>query len=282
MKPPASTLAYIIAAVSVTAAFNVATPAKAQTSSASGAGEIGKQIATSGAGAAAACASCHGPQGEGMAASNFPRIAGQPHAYLARQLTSYANGNRNNPVMSPIAKALTEQQIAAVSIYYASLEAPSKPATTATPPKRGQTLADLGDEKIGVQGCINCHGPGGIGQPPLYPYLAGQYMGYLVTALGEWKSGARKTDPSKQMNLIAQRLSDDDMKSVAAYYAAQPAPPPTEKLVNIPAGSAARPVAPGPQPGQPSPPTKGVGVEQGPGTPGTGESQQTPGGQQTR
>jgi cytochrome c553 len=281
MKPSASTS--IIAALSVMAVLNVAAPAHAQTASAGASSQdMGKQIATSGAGGAAACAGCHGPQGEGMAASNFPRIAGQPHAYLARQLASYANGNRNNPVMSPIAKALTKEQIAAVAIYYASLEAPSKPAAAVTPPKRGLQLANIGDEKIGVQGCVNCHGPGGIGQPPLYPYLAGQYMGYLVTALGEWRSGARKTDPSKQMNIIAKRMSDADIKAVSAYYAAQPAPPPTEKRVNIPAGSAARPVAPKPQAAQPGAPTKGVGVEQGPGTPGTGESQQTPGGQQTR
>jgi cytochrome c553 len=278
MKPSA----FLFAALSVTAAFNVATPAQAQTPSAGGARETGKQIATSGASGAAACASCHGQQGEGMAASNFPRIAGQPHAYLVRQLASYANGSRSNPIMAPIAKALNEQQIAAVAAYYASLEAPSKPAAKAPPQKRGQQLADIGDERIGVQGCVNCHGPGGIGQPPLYPYLAGQYAGYLTTALGEWKSDARKTDPSKQMNLIARRMSDSDIKSVSAYYAAQPAPPPTEKRVNVPAGSAARPVAPAPQAKQPAPPTKGVGVEQGPGSPGTGESQQSPGGQQTR
>lgn len=262
MKHPAS----IIAALSVTAALNIAAPAQAQAQAPSAAGQadIGKQIATAGAAGVAACASCHGQRGEGMAASNFPRIAGQPHAYLARQLTSYANGNRANPVMTPIAKALTPEQIAAVSVYYAALEAPSMPAA-AKFPKRGQILANIGDENIGVQGCANCHGPGGIGQPPLYPYLASQYMGYLVTALGEWKSGARKTDPSKQMNIIAQRLSDADIQAVSAYYAAQPAPPPEPKRMNVPAGSAARPVAPpaGAPGTKPSVPTQGIGTEQG-------------------
>jgi cytochrome c553 len=214
-----------------------------------------------------------------MAASNFPRIAGQASLYLARQLSAYANGNRNNPVMTPIAKGLTPQQIEAVSAYYASLAAPSpKPPSKAAAgvPKRGQLLAEIGDEKIGVQGCANCHGPGGIGEPPSYPYLAGQHPGYLVTTFGEWKSGARKTDPSQQMPMIAKRLSDEDVKAVSAYYAAQPAPPPATQRANIAAGTTARPAAPAPQTsGQSSVPTQGVGVEQGAATSG---GEQGPGG----
>jgi cytochrome c553 len=123
----------IIAALSVAAAWTIATNAHAQAPSTDGSdSNAGKQIATGGApNGVAACASCHGAQGEGNAASNFPRIAGQPQAYLARQLRSYANGSRVNPIMGPIAKALTPQQIDAVSSYYAALAAPSsKPVTT--------------------------------------------------------------------------------------------------------------------------------------------------------
>jgi cytochrome c553 len=242
--------------------------------------DTGRQIATSGAPGAAACASCHGAQGEGMAASNFPRIAGQPQAYLARQLTLYANGTRNNPIMTPIAKGLTPQQMEAVSAYYAALVAPApKPPTKAAAQalKRGLILANTGDEKIGVQACANCHGPGGVGQPPNYPSLASQHGGYLVATLNDWKSGARKTDPSQQMNVISQRLSTTDMTALAAYYATQPAPPPATQRVNIPAGSAARPAAPGTGAGAQAdtPPVKGIGSEQGAATSG---GNQGPGG----
>jgi cytochrome c553 len=215
-----------------------------------------------------------------MAASNFPRLAGQTQSYLSRQLKSYADGSRSNPIMQPIAKGLSPQQIDAVAAYYASLATPSaKPAAKLSDQaqKRGQTLATVGDEKIGVQGCANCHGPGGTGEPPTYPYLAGQHAGYLSTALGEWKSGARKTDPSQQMNLIAKRLSDDDIAALAGFYAAQPAPSPAMARANIPAGSAARPAAPGGGPGtQPSVPVPGVGTEQG--APTTGGAQGPGGG----
>ena len=98
-----------------------------------------------------------------------------------------------------------------------------------------------------VQACANCHGPGGLGRQPVYPYLAGQHAGYLTAAMGEWKNGSRKTDPSGQMPHVAQQLADGDVAALAAYYSAQPAPPSSSKLVNIPAGSSQHPaVTPGP------------------------------------
>jgi cytochrome c553 len=237
----------------------------------------GMQIANSGTpDGVAACASCHGAKGEGNAASGFPRIAGQSQSYLAHQLTSFANGSRDNPIMAPMAKKLTPQQIDAVSAYYAQLEAPS--TSSAAPPaaqqKRGQTLAAIGDDKIGVQSCANCHGPGGSGEAPTYPYLAGQHAAYLKASLNAWKGGGRKTDPSQQMPMIAKRLSDSDITAVSAYFAAQPAPKPVGQRVVVPRGSAARPAAGGgTQSG--STPVQGVGSEQGAATEG---GSQGPGG----
>jgi cytochrome c553 len=264
---------FIIASVPV--ALAILAPAHAQPQPAAG-GAMGQQIATSGAPGVAACASCHGARGEGNAASNFPRIAGQGEGYLARQLMAYADGSRVNPIMTPIAKGMNQQQIDAVSLYYAALQAPSPQTAAAKADKmqaRGRTLANIGDDSIGVQSCANCHGPAGIGEPPNYPYLASQYSGYLTTALGEFKNGTRKADPSQMMNIISKRLSDADIKAVSAYYAAQPAPPPAAKRANIPAGSALRPVMPssGGPGGQPSVPVQGTGVEQGAPTTGGGQ-----------
>ncbi|WP_052452579.1 c-type cytochrome [Noviherbaspirillum autotrophicum] len=243
-------------------------------------GNAGMQIANSGApqNGVPACASCHGAKGEGNAASGFPRIAGQPKTYLAHQLAAYAGGSRNNAVMAPVAKALTQQQIDAVATYYATLP-PAAPAASAQASgqddkgdkgdKRGQMLAAVGDEKLGVQGCVNCHGPGGAGEAPTYPYLAGQHKSYLAAAMGEWKSGARNTDPSMQMNMIAKRLSDSDIAALAAYFSSQP--PSQLDRGNTPA--AAVPSAQGTQAG--TAPVRGTGSEQGAATSG---GSQGPGG----
>ena len=219
----------------------------------------GQQIAASGAAnGVTACVSCHGANGEGNAGGGFPRLAGQSQYYLSKQMAAFASGSRNNPIMSPIAKAMNEQQMRDVSAWYASVETSSAGAVGTgqagnassgaggTVNKgggkvgsgdRGQTLASVGDESKRVQACANCHGPNGAGEPPPYPYLAGQHASYLKAAMAEWKSGARNTDGSGQMPSIAKALSDADVEALANFYAAQPAPPPAGKTLNIAAGS---------------------------------------------
>jgi len=171
------------------------------------------------------CALCHGAQGQGNATNGTPRIAGQPQTYLERQLAAYADGRRENEVMTAIARQLEPEQRAAFAAYFAGLRAPAgKPARAAAANARGRTLATRGDQALNVQACQDCHGPGGTGFGNVVPYLAGLDRGYLETALGEWRSGSRKTDPSRQMNQIAGNLGDADIKALAAYFANQRPP----------------------------------------------------------
>lgn len=255
--------------------------------------QAGQQLATAGAPdkGVTACLGCHGAQGEGNAAGGFPRIAGQSHAYLAKQLGAYANGARVNPIMQPIAKAMSAQQIRDVSAYYASLgDAPAAltsvssvggAAKAAANAERGRVLSEIGDDSKEVQACANCHGPGGLGKQPAYPYLAGQHASYLTAAMVEWKNGSRKTDPSGQMPHVAMQLADADVAALSAYFSAQPAPPSAAKLVSIPAGSSEKPVV-DPGPGAPGPTgpggstIRGTGTEQG--APTTGGAQGPGGG----
>jgi cytochrome c553 len=247
--------------------------------------EAGEQIATKGATNVAACASCHGAKGEGMAASGFPRIAGQSAYYIGKQLAAYANGARVNPVMEPIAKGLNAQQIRDVSAYYALLGGGAAPVASAPAKARGadraRKLDSVGDAAKSVQACVNCHGPAGTGEPPSYPYLAGQHAGYLTAAMAEWKSGARKTDMSGQMPHIAHQLSDADVAALSAYYSAMPPPPPATQRINVPVGSALRPAVAA-APGAPGPKAPGAAGVQGTGTeqgsPLTGGSQGSGGG----
>jgi cytochrome c553 len=174
----------------------------------------------------AGCAACHGAQGEGNVQLGAPRIAGQPQPYLQRQLEAYADGRRDHPVMAPIAKDLAPDKRGAIAAYYAGLSAPAATAKPAASPlaPRGKTLATKGDDRLQVQACENCHGPGGTGQGGLTPYLAGLHSKYLEAALNEWKGGQRKTDPSLQMPLIGKSLADTDIKALAAYYGSQSPP----------------------------------------------------------
>lgn len=227
----------------------------------------GERIALRGDGKQlAACSACHGALGEGSGPAGFPRIAGMPEHYLVHQLRSYANGRRDNHVMSPIAQKLDPRQVDALAAYYAALSAPPVRTSGKTGDDlltRGRLLALVGDEQRQLQACVNCHGPAGTGEPPTFPYLAGQHREYLAASLRQWKDGKRDTDPSRQMREIARRLTDRDLEAVSAYFSAQLPPAPAAEHINIPLGSQQRPVGTG-APSTASPrSTKGLGVEQG-------------------
>ena len=67
------------------------------------------------------CASCHGAAG----VSNnplWPNLAGQQAQYLAKQLRSFRDGDRSDPLMSPMAKPLSDEDIENLAAYYAGLE----------------------------------------------------------------------------------------------------------------------------------------------------------------
>jgi cytochrome c553 len=86
-----------------------------------------------------------------------------------------------------------------------------------------------GDIKAGRQKalqCQTCHGLDGSAKLPEAPNLAGQTEVYLVKALQDYRSGARKND---MMSIVAPALKDQDIADLAAYYAAIPVtvgPPP--------------------------------------------------------
>jgi cytochrome c553 len=69
----------------------------------------------------AACATCHGPKGEGTV--QLPRLAGQHAAYLEGQLKDFNKRERtnDNAIMHAIASKLTELEIKAVSLYLSGM-----------------------------------------------------------------------------------------------------------------------------------------------------------------
>ncbi len=63
--------------------------------------------------------------------------------------------------------------------------------------------ADAAAGKSKAAQCAACHGANGIAVMPETPNLAGQVEDYLVKALKDYRSGARKHD---QMSLMAKPL----------------------------------------------------------------------------
>ena len=63
--------------------------------------------------------------------------------------------------------------------------------------------------------CQACHGLDGKSKLPEAPNLAGQVEQYLVKALKDYKTGARKDE---MMTMMAKPLSDADIANLAAFY----------------------------------------------------------------
>jgi cytochrome c553 len=193
----------------------------------------GAAIAAQGAAPGAlACAQCHAYNGGSNGIDAFPRVAGQSAWYLAKELRDYASGVRLNAVMAPIAKALSSDDIADVTAYYASVNAPYPHLANPDPAliERGKQLAKVGDAAKELQSCDNCHGPGGAGEPPAIPYLAGQYARYIASQLTMWQLGSRHNSPDAMAD-VAKRLDPREIAAVAAYFqqidASTVAPPST-------------------------------------------------------
>lgn len=171
------------------------------------------------------CVRCHGLDGAGDPSGAFPRLAGQGAWYLYKTLHDFAAGRRQNEVMTPIARTLTDQQMQALSAYYSALPPEGAWPTAEVDVEtlqRGGAIAATGSVRDGVPACAGCHGAEGEGQPPIVPSLAAQSASYLEHQLQEWKAGDRDGDPMGVMEAIARAMSDEQMRAVSLYYSAKP------------------------------------------------------------
>jgi len=169
------------------------------------------------------CARCHGSEGIGPASDLVPTLHGQPAAFLAAALRSYANGKRRSGIMAPLVADLEAADIARLARYYAGLAPlpPEDPVTPdANPVARGELLATTGDPAAGVPPCIACHGRDAL---DTYPRLAGQNAAYMKGQLQLWKAGHNTAgDGAAIMAPIARQLSDPDIDAVTSFFAGRP------------------------------------------------------------
>ena len=166
------------------------------------------------------CATCHTPDGNSVIPEN-PVLAGLSASYLAQQMRDFKSGERKSAVMNAIILAVDESEFDALAAFFAA----QTPKPTAKPPKGSAKLAKLGkpfyedgDEELGVPGCAGCHEDDGSGSEK-YPRLAGQHVPYVLLQLKNFKSGERANDRKEVMREVAKRMTEKQMREVAAYIA---------------------------------------------------------------
>lgn len=208
-----------------------ATPSASSTQ-ARGDAQAGAAVAEKGVAGVPACSGCHSVQAIQGSEGQFPLLDGQTEYYVAKQLRDFVTGSRPSAVMQPIAKSLSDKQIVDVSSDYASRPAPAlaMPNAPAATVKRGETLTAIGDERLGLQGCVNCHGNAAHGEGPAIPYLTGQDADYIVAQLKAFGSRTRQNDEGAVMRSAVANMPDSDMQAVALYLS--PMRPPGRLVQN--------------------------------------------------
>jgi cytochrome c553 len=91
-------------------------------------------------------------------------------------------------------------------------------AIVLTPLLGAPALASDGAGQKLAQPCAACHGPDGNSPSAEFPKLAGQHYDYLVRALKDYKSGARK---NPIMAPQAANLTPRDIDELAEYFSSQ-------------------------------------------------------------
>ncbi|RLA08384.1 MAG: cytochrome C [Gammaproteobacteria bacterium] len=159
------------------------------------------------------CIVCHGTEGWGTIDGNYPQIAGQHPSVIIKQIADIRAGNRDNPIMFPIAQIKVmggPQSIADVTAYIGTLKMTRKPELG-----KGDNLAK--GEKLFYRKCAECHGANGQGdEKRFYPRLAGQHYDYVLRQL-KWIQSGKRRNANKTMQKRIQKFKLADFEALADY-----------------------------------------------------------------
>ena len=156
------------------------------------------------------CGACHGENGIPQE-KDIPIIWGQHAGYAYLQLRDFNKGVRHSERMSPIAEALSKDEMMALAEYFAKKQWP----------KLSQPAANSGDAATakrvnGSIGCTGCHldqyqGDGSI------PRISDQQHDYLLKTMLDFRTRKRANNPG--MSDLMNAATEDELKAVAAYLA---------------------------------------------------------------
>ena len=178
---------------------------------------LGDMIDTGSLKAWETCAMCHGVDGNSHM-EKFPKLAGQPYDYLAKQLRDFKAKRRDNGngMMIGMTEAKPISELLAAAKYFSALEPPKASTNAPKSISNAKILYAQGDTVRGIPGCISCHGA-----KSAYPHLQAQHAGYLKKQLEDFKYNRRKNDANSIMRRIASMLTKKEINELAFYLASQ-------------------------------------------------------------
>jgi len=181
------------------------------------------------------CAGCHGEYAQGSRDGEYPRLAGQPAAYISKQMHLFRDRKRHNIPMYEYVdeRQFPDAEIADVSAYIATIELP-----TSLPPideKNFDPLERLlltrkllnirlapGNIKAGKKlynrECRSCHGKGGWGdREDGVPMIAGQYTEYLQRMVQQFIKRVWIHDEDEPDEEVLSEFSTEELQNIFAY-----------------------------------------------------------------
>jgi cytochrome c553 len=164
-----------------------------------------------------ACSKCHGFNGVSTSPL-FPILAGQVPGYIESELRLFRQRGRSDPharaFMWGIARALTDEQIKGVALYFSSQPAvQGKVSSNPALADKGKLLYENGAPGRDIEACTVCHGHSGEGVNT-QPRVAGQHRDYLLLEMVQYRSGLRE---NKVMHHVTEKLTDDEIAALVEY-----------------------------------------------------------------
>ena len=162
------------------------------------------------------CTACHGVDGNSTN-PEWPKLAQQGAPYLEAQLKLFRDGGRNNPLMSPQAANLTDQDIKDLAAYY-SIQTGTPGAAEEDKVELGQSIYRGGIIAKGVPACSACHSPDGAGNPvSRFPRVSGQHAAYTASMLKAYRAIELDYPSAQIMVSVTERLTDKEIEALASY-----------------------------------------------------------------
>ncbi len=164
-----------------------------------------------------ACVACHGPNGN-SANPEWPSLAGQHEQYIRKQLQAFKGGARKNPLMTPMAASLSDDDMADLGAYFAS----QKPAGLEADPGKlplGQRIYRSGDPKSGIAGVRRVPRPDRRRQSAGGVSVAARSVREPTSPRSCVPIAPARARPiaNKMMRNVASTMSDEQIDAVASY-----------------------------------------------------------------
>jgi mono/diheme cytochrome c family protein len=181
-----------------------------------------------------ACSSCHGEQGKGSVSSDVPALKDLGKSLTVSQLSSIINhglgesADPQKPYMPVWGPVISKSQVADL-VSYIQAGLPKVKDADPVPVPRDQGAAVAGAALYVRDGCINCHGPSGLGGVPnpaspdkTIPSLSGQ--GFRE----EFNTDEKITEMIRSGSVLGKPpiasmphwggiIPDDDLAALVAY-----------------------------------------------------------------